>query len=77
MKWTEDYVWAKIDSIIPGAKSFGYAIPEALKSCAVELFLENEGRHNGSYRAYVIEKCILELKDTGFLTCGSVSEDWM
>ena len=67
----------KVDSIIPGAKSFGYALPEALKACAVELFLLDEGHHNGSYRAYVVAACITELKEVGFLTEGSVKEDWM
>lgn len=76
MKWTAEYVWEKVESIIPGAQSFGYALPEALKACAIELFLNNESHHNGSYRAYVVEKCILELKQVGYLTSGNVSEDW-
>lgn len=76
MKWTYDYVWGKIESVIPDAKSFGYQIPEALKAAAVELFLKNEGKNTGSYRAYVIETCIIELKDVGYLTSGTVEVDW-
>lgn len=77
MKWTTEYVWDKVESIIPVARICGYQLPEALKAAAVELFLMDEGLHNGSYRAYVISECILELKNTGFLTSGGVDEDWM
>lgn len=77
MKWTTEYVWAKVDSVIPGAKSFGYELPEALRAAAVELFLLGEGLHSGSYRGYVIEICIKELKSVGYLTSGTVDEDWM
>lgn len=77
MKWKLDYVWDKVESVIPNARSFGYAIPEALKAAAIELFLVDEGHHNGSYRAYVIGACILELKSVGYLTEGTITEDWM
>ena len=76
MKWTTEFVWAKIESIIPVARVCGYDIPEALKACAVELFLSNEG-HHGTYRAYVIAECIKELKTVGYLTAGTIDEDWM
>jgi hypothetical protein len=77
MKWKIDYVWTKIESVIPDARSFGYAIPEALKAAAIELFILDEGHHNGSFRAYVISTCLLELKAVGYLTEGTISEDWI
>lgn len=77
MKWKISYVWDKIESVIPNARSFGYEVPEALKAAAVELFLKDEGNHNGSYRAYVISTCILEIKSVGYLTQGDVDEDWV
>lgn len=77
MKWKTEFVWSKVESVIPNARSFGYAIPEALKAAAVELFLSDEGHLNGSYRAYVIGACITELKTVGYLTEGTVEEDWM
>lgn len=77
MKWKLDYVWDKVESVVPNARSFGYAIPEALKAAAVELFIIGEGHHNGSFRAYVICDCILELKSVGYLTEGNITEDWM
>lgn len=77
MKWTTEFVWAKIESIIPVARVCGYEIPEALRACAVELFLSGETFRDGSYRAYVIAECIKELKTIGYLTTGTVDEDWM
>lgn len=77
MKWKTEFVWEKIESVIPNARSFGYGIPEALKACAVELFLKDESPYAGSYRSYVIATCIAELKTVGYLTEGTVEEDWM
>ena len=76
MKWSYKYVWEKVESIVPGAKEWGYDLPEALKVCAVELFLSGEGSLTGSYRAYVIEQALLELRRVGWLEFGSVDEDW-
>lgn len=77
MKWTYDFVWTKVESLVPNARLCGYALPEALKQAAVELFLLDENHHNGSYRSYVVSDCIKELKTVGYLTQGSVEEDWM
>lgn len=73
MKWKTEYVWSKIESVIPVAKICGYGIPEALRAAAVELFLAGE---KDSYRGYVIAECIRELKTVGYLTAGNVEEDW-
>lgn len=77
MKWTQEFVWEKIESIIPTARLSGASLPEALRDAAVNLFLVDEGYHNGSYRAYVIKTCIKELRAQGWLTFGGIDEDWL
>ena len=76
MKWTQEYVWEKVESVVPNARLSYNALPEALNRAAVDLFLQSEVRHTGSYRAYVIEACILELRQNGLLSFGSVGKDW-
>lgn len=76
MKWSEDYVWSKIEQVVPNARLCGYALPEALKAAAIEFFLIDEGAHCGSWRAWVVEACIKELRETGSLSFGSVDVDW-
>lgn len=77
MKWTQEYVWSKVEEIVPTARIAEMALPEALEDAAVNLFLLDEGMHNGSYRAYVVEVCIKELRSQGWLTFGEISEDWL
>lgn len=77
MKWSNEYVWSKIVSILPNARHAGNDLPSALNQAAVELFLLNEGLHNGSYRAYVIEECIKEIRSKGWLDFGDVDKDWI
>lgn len=79
MRWTSDYVWSKILQLVPYAKYANMALPEALKSAAVEAFLINEesgsnGMHG--WRDYVIATCIKELNADGFLSFGYIDEDW-
>lgn len=76
MKWTQEYVWEKIESVVPNIRLSGAAMPEALKIAAVDLFLMNEGYHCGSYRSYVIETALKELYSEGFMTFGDKNEDW-
>lgn len=76
MKWSSEYVWAKIDKTIPGAKSFGYALPEALKATAVEMFINEQSTLAGNWDAYVVSECLKELKSAGYLSEGSICEDW-
>lgn len=76
MKWTYNYVWEKVESVIPTAREFGFVLPQALEKAAVKLFLEGEGPDTGSYRAYVISEGIKELKTKGFLEFGDVEKDW-
>lgn len=76
MKWSSDYVWSKVEQTIPGARSFGYALPEALKAVAVEMFLNEQSTLVGHWNAYVVSECLKELKQVGYLTEGSVNEDW-
>lgn len=77
MKWTKDFVWEKIESVVPNIRLSGASMPEALKTAAVYLFILNEGYHSGSYRAYVIQSALKELQSFGFLTFGDVAEDWL
>ena len=74
--WTEEYVWQKIESVVPYARLSGMVMPKALEKAAVELFLMGEGEHNGSWRAYVVEECLKALKAKGFLEFGDVEQDW-
>ena len=76
MKWSKDYVQSKIIEIVPHQEFSKQSLPEALKDAAVELFLKDEGFHNGSYRAYVIMVALKELRKDGYLSFGSVNEDW-
>lgn len=76
MKWTIDYVWEKVESVIPNARSFGYVLPEALKAAAVEMFINEQSTIRGDWTAYVISECIKEIKCKGYLESGSISEDW-
>lgn len=76
MKWTQEFVWEKIESVVPNIRLSGAAMPEALKMAAVDLFLLGEGRHSGSYRAYVIESALKELYSASFMTFGDVDRDW-
>lgn len=76
MKWTQEYVWDKIESIIPYARKCEYVLPQALKDAAVKLFLLSETEDSGSYRAYVIKVCLEELNEKGWLDCGEIDEDW-
>lgn len=76
MRWTTDYVWSKIESLVPTARICGDSIPEALKWAAVELLILEENQLQGSWRAYVIAECLKELRQIGYLTEGSVAEDW-
>ena len=76
MKWSREYVWSKVLELTPYAKEASMNLPEALKSSAIELFLLDEGHHNGSYRAYVITEALKELRDVGHFTFGDVNEDW-
>jgi hypothetical protein len=77
MKWTQEYVWEKIESIIPNAAISELALPEALNCAALGLFLLDETEDDGSYRAYVIKTCIEELRSQGWLTFGDKDEDWL
>ena len=74
--WTEEYVWQKIESVVPYARLSGMVMPKALEKAAVELFLMGEGEHNGSWRALVVEECLKSLNERGFLTFGDVGKDW-
>lgn len=76
MKWTQDYVWSKVEQMVPNAQLAGMSLPEALKAAAVEFFLVDEGAHCGSYRAWVVEACLKELREQGFITFGTIDEDW-
>lgn len=76
MKWTQEFVWEKIESVVPNIRLSGAEMPEALKMAAVNLFLLGEGQHSDSYRAYVIECALKELYNTGFMTFGDVDRDW-
>ncbi|MNV95804.1 hypothetical protein D3C71_1907400 [compost metagenome] len=76
MKWSHEYVWSKVEELVPNARLCGYDLPKAVEKAAVELFLLDEGMHNGSYRAYVIEECIKELRSKGWLDFGDVEVDW-
>lgn len=77
MKWSYEYVWSKVDEIVPHAKVAKMSLPEALKDAAIALFMKEEGHHNGSYRAYVVSEALHELKHWGHLSFGTVNEDWM
>ena len=76
MKWSRNFLLEKIDSLIPHRKAAKLGIPEALEKAAIELFLLDEGHHNGSYRAYVISSALVELRESGVLEFGTVCKDW-
>lgn len=76
MKWSYEYVWSKVEEIVPHAKIAKMDLPEALKASAITLFLKGEGSRD-SYRAYVISEALHELKHWGHLSFATVNEDWM
>lgn len=76
MKWSREFVWSKVLELVPHAKISGMNLPEGLKQAAIELFLLDESRQIGSYRAYVIAEALLELRDVGNFTFGEVCMDW-
>lgn len=76
MRWTTDYVWSKVESLVITGRISGVSLPEALKSAAVELLILEENQLQGSWRAFVIAECLKELRSVGYLTEGVVSCDW-
>lgn len=74
MKCSYEYVWSKVVEVAPHVVPAGLNLPEALKAAAINCFMANDTL---SYPSLVIRVSLQELKDTGVLTFGSVSEDWM
>lgn len=79
MKFQFEYVRSKVLKYVPHFDYANMSMPEALKTAAVDIFMRENAYpkiHVPEYDKYVIHTALKELNEIGYLTYGTIDEDW-